>query len=452
MVAAALNLVFVALAACAVAAIAQAVDAALPRWGPLWPAVVLRLTVLVLLPLMAAAGLALAGHTVRLLRRAAMETSGGAAALAVNLALAGLVSILLGWLGWPSVQLPPLATLSEAGVAALAVLALILLAPLTLRLLVRSGAATRPAAASAAALHAFAVAAVVLLFVDARVVPDRIFEQRAVTAGERELTIRIERDYRRQLEAGAEARTVFPPIAYGPAEVYVGKKFEEPGREHLLGTDRVGRSNIARIIFGTRVSLAVGFISVAISVAIGIFIGGISGYFGGWVDLTLQRIVEIFISFPTFFLLLTIIALFGPRLWLIMVAIGLTSWTGTARLIRSGALQARRLDYVVAARSQGLRPLRIIMAHTLPNIIAPVLVSATFGVAGAVTLEVTLSFLGLSDPDYPSWGLLLEHLRGVAVTHPTLVVVAAVPIFFAVLAYNLVGEGLRDAIDPRLKI
>ncbi len=191
---------------------------------------------------------------------------------------------------------------------------------------------------------------------------------------------------------------------------------------------------------------------MAISFCIGVLVGGVSAYFGGKVDLILMRVVEVFICFPSFFLLLTIIALWGPKLWYIMIAIGLITWTSTARLIRAGVLQIKELDYATAARAGGLKPLYIILRHALPNVIAPVLVGLTFRVAGAVTLEVSLSFLGLGAPDAPSWGLLLQQVRAVVGEKPILVVIAAVPIFFTVLAYNLVGEGLRDAIDPRLKV
>ena len=165
----------------------------------------------------------------------------------------------------------------------------------------------------------------------------------------------------------------------------------------------------------------------------------------------MQRFVEIFICFPSFFLMLTIIAMYGPKLWLIMGVIGITGWTGTARFVRAEVFKVKSLDYVTAARALGLGPLSIVVRHALPNSIAPVLVSATFGIAGAVTVEVTLSFLGLGDPDYPSWGLLLEQARSMATLYPSLLIIPGVTIFFTVLAYNLVGEGLRDAIDPRLK-
>ncbi|MBN2581512.1 MAG: ABC transporter permease [Planctomycetes bacterium] len=323
--------------------------------------------------------------------------------------------------------------------------------PVTVVLLRRTGLRGSRRLVVAVSGHGYVALLTVLLLTNCRVVPDRVFEEKTFTVDGRSQTFRIERDYRKEIAEGTEASYLLPPIPYAPTDTSVGEKYETPNAGHILGTDRLGRSNASRIVYGARIGLAVGFIAVGISTAIGILIGGISAYFGGWVDLVLQRLVEVFICFPTFFLLLTIIAFWGPKLWYIMIAIGLTSWTGTARLIRSGVLQAKNLDYITAARASGLSSLYIILRHALPNTIAPVLVGATFGVAGAITLEASLSFLSLGDPDYPSWGLLLQHARAVAGEKPSLVVVAGTIIFLAVLAYNLVGEGLRDAIDPRLK-
>lgn len=264
----------------------------------------------------------------------------------------------------------------------------------------------------------------------------------------------MERDYRIDLEQAepGKVKTLFPPVRFSPTDIdEEAEPFSTPSVEHSLGTDKIGRSNIARVIYGTRVALFVGFISVGLSTIIGLLIGGISGYFSGWVDLVLQRLVEIWSAFPTLFLLLTIVALWGPRLWVIMVAIGLVSWTGTSRMIRANVLQVRTLDYITAARALGARTLPIIIKHALPNSIAPVLVSVSFGIAGAVFLETTLAFLGLSDPDRPSWGAMLNEARDVALEKPSLLIIPGVAIFLAVLAYNLMGEGLRDALDPRMK-
>ncbi|NIA22276.1 MAG: ABC transporter permease subunit [Anaerolineaceae bacterium] len=291
-----------------------------------------------------------------------------------------------------------------------------------------------------------------LLLANLRAVPERIFMDREVTIAGRTHVVRIERNYREEIAGGADASYLFPPIHYSPSDILVASKFEMPSRKHILGADRLGRSTAARLIYGTRVSLAVGFISVGLSVLVGVLVGGISAYFGGWTDLILQRVVEIFMCFPRLFLILTIIAMYGPKLWLIMIVIGLTGWTGTARFIRAEILKVKTLDYVTAARALGLRSLYIVIRHALPNSIAPVLVGISFGVAAAIGLEVSLSFLGLGDPDYPSWGLMLKQARAIAGQHPLILIIPGVSIFFAVLAYNLVGEGMRDAIDPRLKM
>ncbi len=349
------------------------------------------------------------------------------------------------------VVVPFLATVSKVQLLGGLIAVMLALTPVTVRLLRRAGVGSPDRLVWALGGHGYAALLLVLWLTNCRVAPDRIFREQTFVVNGQPQTIRIERDYRKEMAAGVEASFLMPPIPYAPTDTGVGRTCEVPNAVHILGTDRLGRSNAARIVHGARVGLAVGFIAVGISTLIGILVGGVSAYFGGWVDLLLQRVVEVFICFPTFFLLLTIIALWGPKLWYIMIAIGLTSWTGTARLIRSGILQVKSLDYITAARASGLSSLYIIMRHALPNTIAPVLVGATFGVAGAITLEATLSFLNLGDPDYPSWGLLLQHARSVATEKPQLVVVAGTIIFLAVLAYNLVGEGLRDAIDPRLK-
>lgn len=420
--------------------------------GPVSPTLVAGLVLWITIPVVLVAAVALAGKTRQGLKAAFMTEHLGAFALALNMVLFLAAALFVWQYPFPPVEVPVWWTLTKWQVVGLLAAVLLALVPLTLWRLRRS---SHPAAQRrwiAAVIHAYAILLVVLFFTDARIVPSRIFTSRTVEAGGRTFTIRLERDYRREAAEGAKADYLFPPIRNAPTDILAGAKFERPSAEHLLGTDRLGRDSFARIIFGTRVSLAVGFIAVGLSVAIGVLVGGISGYFGGWVDLLLQRFVEIFICFPGFFLMLTIIALWGPKLWIIMIVIGIVSWTGTARFIRAEILKVKSLDYVTAARALGLRPFAIIMRHAMPNSIAPVLVSATFGIASAVSIEVTLSFLGLGDPDQPSWGLMLKQARDVATVSPSLLVIPGVTIFFAVLAYNLVGEGLRDAIDPRLKV
>jgi len=259
--------------------------------------------------------------------------------------------------------------------------------------------------------------------------------------------------YKAMVASGKATGAIFAPIPYGYGRTNLKLREQPPSREHWLGTDDVGSDVLCRLIHGSRISLSVGFVAVGISSVIGIFIGAILGYFGGKVDFVGMRIVEIMMAIPTFFLIITIVAFFPRSLFNIMVIIGITSWTGDARFIRAEFFKLRNQDFVQAARSLGL-PLRsILFRHMLPNGIAPVLVNATFGIAGAIFIEAALSFLGFGvAPPTPSWGQMLS--LGVATTGRFLWWLSLFPglsIFFTVLAYNLVGEGLRDAIDPRLR-
>jgi peptide/nickel transport system permease protein len=225
-----------------------------------------------------------------------------------------------------------------------------------------------------------------------------------------------------------------------------------PSSVHWLGTDEQGRDVFARMVFGTRISLTVGFISVALYVAIGIFLGALAGYFGGWVDIVISRAIEVMICFPTFFLILAVLAFIGPSLINIMVVIGLTSWPGIARLVRGEFLKLRNQDFVMAGRVVGASTPRLIFHHILPNSLAPVLVSATFGVASSILIESSLSFLGFGvQPPTPSWGEILSQSRDFMDIAWWLAFFPGLAIFISITSYNLVGEGLRDAIDPRMK-
>lgn len=221
---------------------------------------------------------------------------------------------------------------------------------------------------------------------------------------------------------------------------------------HLLGTDKLGRDVLCRMIWGGRVSLSVGIVAVAIYVAIGIVIGALAGYFRGFWDLVISRIIEVVICFPSFFLILTIVAMVGPGLLNIMIVIGLTGWTGIARLVRGEFLRLVDQEFVLAGKALGYSPTRLIFRHVLPNAMAPVLVSATFGIAGAILTESGLSFLGLgiSIPT-PSWGSLLADGREALEHAPWLIHFPGLAIFITITAYNLIGEALRDAADPRLR-
>ena len=260
-------------------------------------------------------------------------------------------------------------------------------------------------------------------------------------------------DYKQMVESGKAEWGLFAPIPYGYARTNLREREQPPSREHWLGTDDVGSDVLSRLIHGSRISLSVGFVAVGISSLIGVFVGAILGYFGGKVDFVGMRFIEIMMAIPTFFLIITIVAFFERSLFNIMVIIGITSWTVDARFVRAEFFKLRKQDYVSAAISQGL-PLRsILFRHMLPNGIAPVLVNATFGIAGAIFIEAALSFLGFGvAPPTPSWGQMLS--LGVGTTGRFLWWLTLFPglaIFFTVLSYNLVGEGLRDAIDPRLR-
>lgn len=225
-----------------------------------------------------------------------------------------------------------------------------------------------------------------------------------------------------------------------------------PHLPHWLGTDSLGRDLACRMIWGGRVSLAVGVVAVAIYVTIGVLVGALAGYFRGWVDLVISRIIEVVICFPSFFLILAIVAFVGPSMFVIMVVIGLTSWTGVARLVRAEFLRLSEQEFVLAGRVLGYHPLRLIFRHILPNALAPVLVSATFGVAGAILIESALSFLGLGiTVPKPSWGGILSDGRSAIFSAQWIIIFPGLAIFLTITCYNLVGEAFRDAADPRLR-
>lgn len=259
--------------------------------------------------------------------------------------------------------------------------------------------------------------------------------------------------YKAMVASGKASGAIFAPIPYGYGRTDLSSSEQRPNHEHWLGTDDVGSDVLCRLIHGSRISLSVGFVAVGISSVIGIVVGAVLGYFGGKVDFVGMRIVEIMMAIPTFFLIITIVAFFPRSLLNIMIIIGITSWTGDARFIRAEFFRLRGQDFVQAAVSLGL-PLRsILFRHMLPNGIAPVLVNATFGIAGAIFIEAALSFLGFGvAPPTPSWGQMLS--LGIGTTGRFvwwLTLFPGLAIFLTVLAYNLAGEGLRDAIDPRLR-
>ncbi|MFH1857967.1 MAG: ABC transporter permease [Candidatus Omnitrophota bacterium] len=239
---------------------------------------------------------------------------------------------------------------------------------------------------------------------------------------------------------------------YDPAAVDLSHRLVEPSREHLLGTDQLGRDLFSRMVYGTRISLSIGFVAVGISVLIGILLGSIAGYFGGRLDTLIMRFVDIMLCFPTFFLILAVIALLEPSIFTIMAVIGVTSWMGVARLIRAEILSLKEQEFILAARAIGAGSFRIIVRHLIPNAMTPVLVSATLGVAAAILVESSLSFLGIGvQPPTASWGNILTEGKSVLGIAWWLTLFPGLAILLTVLAYNLLGEGLRDLLDPRLK-
>lgn len=237
-----------------------------------------------------------------------------------------------------------------------------------------------------------------------------------------------------------------------PSAINIGQSYLPPSINHPFGTDDLGREVFVRMLYGARISLLVGFVAVGISTLLGIVLGALAGYYGGWVDALVMRFVDIMLCFPTFFLILAVIAFLEPSIWNIMIVIGLTSWMGVARLIRAEFLSLRQRDFVLAAQALGATDFRLIFRHILPNAMSPVLVSATLGVAGAILTESALSFLGIGvQPPTPSWGNMLIVGKQTLGSAWWLSVIPGVAILITVLGYNLLGEGIRDALDPRLK-
>jgi peptide/nickel transport system permease protein len=248
--------------------------------------------------------------------------------------------------------------------------------------------------------------------------------------------------------------SIFAPwlAPYDPNSINLKEVLMPPSAAHYLGTDTLGRDVLSRIIFGSRVSLKVGFVAVGLATLIGLFVGALAGYYGGWVDSALMRLVDLMLCFPAFFLILAVIAVLEPSIWNIMVVIGLTGWMGVARLVRAEFLSLREREFVTAARALGASDTRLILRHMLPNALAPVMVSATLGVAGAILTESALSFLGLGVmPPTPSWGNILTAGKDNIEIAWWLSVFPGLAILVTVMSYNLLGEGIREAIDPRLK-
>jgi peptide/nickel transport system permease protein len=232
----------------------------------------------------------------------------------------------------------------------------------------------------------------------------------------------------------------------------VKKILDAPSSRHPLGTDQLGRDVLSRMLYGARVSLAVGFVSVGIATLIGIALGSAAGYHGGTIDAMVMRLVDLMLVFPRFFLLLAVLGFLRPSIWTIMAVIGLTGWMSVARLVRAEFLSLREREFVLWSQSIGASAFRIIWRHILPNAIAPVLVAITLGIPAAILAESGLSFLGLGvQPPHATWGNILSEGKDAIEIGWWLSVYPGLAILVTVLSYNLLGEGIRDALDPRLR-
>ena len=239
---------------------------------------------------------------------------------------------------------------------------------------------------------------------------------------------------------------------WDPNRPDIRKILDSPSKTHPLGTDQLGRDVLSRMLYGARVSLAVGFVSVGIATLIGIALGAAAGYHGGTIDAMVMRLVDLMLVFPRFFLLLAVLAFLRPSIWTIMVVIGLTGWMSVARLVRAEFLSLREREFVLWSQSIGAGAFRIIWRHILPNAMGPVLVAMTLGIPAAILTESGLSFLGLGvQPPHASWGNILNEGKDAIEIGWWLSAYPGFAILVTVLSYNLLGEGIRDALDPRLR-
>ncbi len=237
---------------------------------------------------------------------------------------------------------------------------------------------------------------------------------------------------------------------FDPNDIDVKAILLAPSWQHWMGTDGLGRDVLSRMLHGGRISLLVGLVAVGIATAIGIVLGAIAGYYRGWVDTLIMRLVDVMLSIPSFFLILAVIAFLTPSIWNIMIVIGLTSWMGVTRLVRAEFLSLSGREFILASRALGAKDARLIFTHLLPNSLTPIIVSAVLGVAGAVLMESGLSFLGLGvQAPQASWGNILTDGKEYIQFAWWLSLFPGLAILITVLGYNLLGEGLRDALDPR---
>lgn len=247
---------------------------------------------------------------------------------------------------------------------------------------------------------------------------------------------------------------IFAPFVapYGYNDIDLVNRLSGSSAQYLLGTDDFGRCILSRIIFGARISLTVGIVAVAITTTIGVILGSLAGYFGGWVDMLISRLIEIFISFPDLLFVAGVMFVLGPGIVNLFVAMGVLGWTFTARLVRAQVLQLKEKEYMEAGKASGATNYWLIMKHVIPNCVSTIIIIMSMGIPGAILTEASLSFLGLGvQPPGPSWGSMINHARIHLRTHPTFSIWPGVAIVITTLAFNIFGDALRDALDPRLK-
>jgi peptide/nickel transport system permease protein len=246
-----------------------------------------------------------------------------------------------------------------------------------------------------------------------------------------------------------------PLIApFDPAEQgdIVATRYLDPSLDHWMGTDKFGRDILSRVLYGARISLTIGFVAMGIGVLLGTLLGAVAGYFGRWVDSVVMRFTDMMLSIPRLVLLIVVMALFEGGFWLVIIVLGLTGWMGIARIVRGEVLSLREREFVQAAKALGMGDIRIIGRHVLPNVLAPVIVYTTLGIGNTILVEAALSFLGLGvQPPTPSWGNMIADGRDALITAWWIATFPGLAIVFTVTAFNLLGDGLRDALDPRLK-